>query len=76
MYLMRNFPLCHFRIFFVWQYARVRGTGTIFSVVWKRCSGILEVGFGVLVMVTVKITVFIFLVWQCARVHGAGIMFS
>lgn len=76
MYFMRNFPLCHLQIFFVWQCARVRGTGIIFSVVWKRCSGILEVGFGVLVMVTMRITVFIFLVWQRARIHGAGIMYS
>jgi hypothetical protein len=62
--------------FFVWQYARVRGTGTMVYVVSKKSSSRLEVGFGILMVVTMKITVFIFVVWQYARVHGTGTLFS
>lgn len=57
------FSLSLIRIFFVWQWARVRGTSFIFCLVWKRHSSRLEVGLGVLVMVTMKITVFLFLSW-------------
>ena len=65
MYLMRNFPLCHYLyIFFVWQFARVYGNGIIFFVVWKRHSSRPEIGFGVLVMVTMKITIKVLFIHQ------------
>jgi ABC-type amino acid transport system permease subunit len=44
-------------IFFVWQCEREHGTGTLFSLFWKKSSARLKVGFGILVVAIMKIAV-------------------